>query len=688
MASNTVLVKFLANTNDMKKGIADINTQLTKYQKVMKGVGIATAAYFTAKPIINFAKESILAASDLEESIAKVNTVFGTNSKIIRDWAKNSVEELGSTEQAALEAAGTFGNLFTAFGVGNDKATEMSVTLVQLATDLASFNNTSVEQAINALRSGLSGETEPLKKYGVALNQAAIEAEAMAQGLFDGKGAIDQAAKSMAIYEIVMRQTSTAQGDFERTGDGLANQMRKLQAQVEDTKTAFGEGFIDALKDSQTTLDDTRKGVAALDGVLEALGRGAGDATSSFASLIPEIELAEKGTEEYAEMNIVAQKSTDALGVATSYLAQYSFSPLSVAIRNANNVIGRFNKDLKTALRLIDEYAGTNFVPPQGSGSSASEAVAKLTNQNYQYSASMAYTRESMSKYVLEQRKLQESNEETEDTYRGASSGATKAAKEYVKVKTLLREIAAESVFSIKGIKTVAGKIPEETANAILGATQVASQAIQAQQDIINNAETALQNYADKITDTVLGGINFDLVKDADGNVDATKSLEAWINSIATQSDMVTALGPLATSLPPALTQVILNSGAGKELADALANNPELKDRLTDNYEKLATDSYKLLANPMAETFVKIGGESAVDLIDASKEKIRELRKDYVKDVKKLLKVKHTVDVEFNYINPPSSYGGYSTVPSSNAMVAGIQDFERRNGRKWRDRVR
>ena len=341
MASNTVLVKFLANTNDMKKGIADINTQLTKYQKVMKGVGIATAAYFTAKPIINFAKESIQAASDLEESIAKVNTVFGTNSKIIRDWAKNSVEELGSTEQAALEAAGTFGNLFTAFGVGNDQATEMSTTLVQLATDLASFNNTSVEQAINALRSGLSGETEPLKKYGVALNQAAIEAEAMAQGLYDGKGAIDQAAKSMAIYEIVMRQTSTAQGDFERTGDGLANQMRKLEAQVEETKTAFGEGFIDALKDSQTTLDDTRKGVAALDGVLEALGRGAGDATSSFASLIPEIELAEKGTEEYAEMNVVAQKSTDALAVATSYLAQYSFSPLSVAIRNANNVIGR-----------------------------------------------------------------------------------------------------------------------------------------------------------------------------------------------------------------------------------------------------------------------------------------------------------------------------------------------------------
>ncbi len=684
MASNTVLVKFLANTNDMKKGIADINTQLTKYQKVMKAVGVATAVYFTAKPIINFAKESILAASDLEESIAKVNTVFGTNSKIIRDWAKNSVEDLGSTEQAALEAAGTFGNLFTAFGVGNDQATEMSTTLVQLATDLASFNNTSVEQAINALRSGLSGETEPLKKYGVALNQAAIEAEAMAQGLYDGKGAIDQAAKSMAIYEIVMRQTATAQGDFERTGDGLANQMRKLEAQVEETKTAFGEGFIDALKDSQTTLDDTRKGVAALDGVLEALGRGAGDATSSFASLIPEIELAKKGTEEYAEKNIVAQKSADALAVATSYLAQYSFSPLSVAIRNANNVIGRFNRDLKTALRLIDEYAGTNFVPAVGSGSSASEAVAKLTNQNYQYSASMAYTRETMSEYVLEQRKLQKAQEDTNDSTRGASSGAAKVAKEYVKVKDVLRSIAEDSEFAVKGIKTAFGKVPEATAEAIAGATEVASRAIQAQQGIINDAEQALESYAQKINQSVLGGIGFDLVKTDDGVVDATKSLEQWVKNIAEQSDMVTALSPLATQLPPAITQAIISSGAGKELADALANNPELKTQLTDNYEKLAEDTYKLLSVPMAETFVKIGGESAVDLIDASKNKIKELKSQYTKDVRKLLKVKHTVDVEFNYINPPSSYGGYNVTGSGRSAVAQIQDYERLNGRKWR----
>ena len=181
-----------------------------------------------------------------------------------------------------------------------------------------------------------------------------------------------------------------------------------------------------------------------------------------------------------------------------------------------------------------------------------------------------------------------------------------------------------------------------------------------------------------------MGGVGFDLIKSEDGVVDATASIEQWVKNIAEQADMVTALGPLATQLPPAITQAIISSGAGKDLADALANNEELKNTLTTNYEKLATDTYEMLSVPMANEFVKIGGESAVDLIDASKKKIKELKTQYTQDVKKLLKVKHTVDVEFNYINPPSSYGGYNVTGSGRSAVTQIQDYERLNGRKWR----
>ena len=128
-------------------------------------------------------KQLVDAASSLAESQSKVNVVFGDSAKAVTDFANTAAEKMGMSKQAALEAAGTFGNLIQAFGLGQGQAKEMSTTLVQLASDLASFNNTSTEDAIQALRSGLSGETEPLKKYGVALNDVRLKQVAMNMGL-------------------------------------------------------------------------------------------------------------------------------------------------------------------------------------------------------------------------------------------------------------------------------------------------------------------------------------------------------------------------------------------------------------------------------------------------------------------------------------------------------------------------
>ena len=272
--NNKVVVKFLADTDAMRRGIQQTNKQLGAFGKAVKTLGVTLVATFGAREIAKFAGESLQAASDLEESINKVNAVFKQNADVVKDWADNSTTAFGLSKQAALEAAGTFGNLFTSFGVGVPEAEKMSVALTELSADLASFNNTSIDQALTALRSGLSGETEPLKRFGVALNQAAIEAKALELGLISNKSELDAAAKSQAVYALVLEQTTNAQGDFARTSEGLANTQRILQAAVEDAKASVGEGF-------RRALESTTEALGGSGGLAEAV-ENAGDKFGAF----------------------------------------------------------------------------------------------------------------------------------------------------------------------------------------------------------------------------------------------------------------------------------------------------------------------------------------------------------------------------------------------------------------------
>jgi hypothetical protein len=195
-------------------------------------------------------------ASNLEESQSKVNTVFGNSAFIIDNFAKTSAASFGITKQAALEASGTFGNLIQAFGIGEGQAANMSITLVQLAADLSSFNNTPIEEAIIALRSGLSGEAEPLKRFGVAINDTRLKQEAFNMGLYDGKGALDITAKTQAAYALILKDTNLAQGDFSRTSEGFANQMRILQASLSDAATEVGLVLLPYFKEFVNFIND------------------------------------------------------------------------------------------------------------------------------------------------------------------------------------------------------------------------------------------------------------------------------------------------------------------------------------------------------------------------------------------------------------------------------------------------
>lgn len=237
-------------------------TQLSKsFQKIQRDAGVLGKSVSSSSNLMRNAlagvsvvavvkglQSAVMAASNLSESIAKSNTVFGKNAQAIQDWSKTTASSFGLSRQAALEAAGTYGNLFRAFGIGENDAAAMSTSLVQLAADLASFNNTNVDDALLALRSGLSGETEPLKRFGIAINDARLKEQALADGLIKTtKGTLPQAIKTQAAYSLIMKDSALAQGDVARTSEGLANQLKFLKAGLEDAKAGFGEALLPAV---------------------------------------------------------------------------------------------------------------------------------------------------------------------------------------------------------------------------------------------------------------------------------------------------------------------------------------------------------------------------------------------------------------------------------------------------------
>ena len=201
------------------------------------------------KAILGFAKDAVQAASDLEEVQNVVDTTFGASAGQIDNWAKNAIKQFGLTETQAKRFASTIGAMAKSAGVAGPEIVEMSTDIAGLAADMASFYNLDFDEAFQKLRSGISGETEPLKQLGINMSVANLNAYALAQGLEKTFEQMDQAEQTMLRYQYIMQATSDAQGDFARTSDGFANGMRLLESNVESLKTKLGENLLPIVSD-------------------------------------------------------------------------------------------------------------------------------------------------------------------------------------------------------------------------------------------------------------------------------------------------------------------------------------------------------------------------------------------------------------------------------------------------------
>jgi hypothetical protein len=216
----------------------------------------SSSSLFVASASLSaFSKSAITAASNLTEEVNKSSAVFKANGADVVDWSTTLTSSFGISQRAALSYAGVFGNLLVPMGFARKEAAGMSKELVELAGDMASFNNASPEEVLQALQSGLAGEIEPLRRYGVFLNQARIQHELTSKGIHGTWEQLTQAQKAWAAYQIILRDTKDQQGDASRTIGETAGQLRVLHAAIEDFEATVGKALIPEVKELTTDLN-------------------------------------------------------------------------------------------------------------------------------------------------------------------------------------------------------------------------------------------------------------------------------------------------------------------------------------------------------------------------------------------------------------------------------------------------
>ncbi|MBP1560709.1 MAG: hypothetical protein J6C96_05620 [Oscillospiraceae bacterium] len=205
---------------------------------------IADGLRRAAEEVKSFISKGIELASDLTEVQNVVDTTFGDGAAQIYTWADAAEESFGISSLAAQQYTGTMGAMLKSMGLTQNEVANMSTAMVGLAGDMASFHNLDVKQAFEKIRSGISGETEPLKQLGINMSVANLEAYALSEGIEKAYKNMTEAEKATLRYNYLMSVTADAQGDFVRTADSFANQQRIAQLNMENMAAALGEKLL------------------------------------------------------------------------------------------------------------------------------------------------------------------------------------------------------------------------------------------------------------------------------------------------------------------------------------------------------------------------------------------------------------------------------------------------------------
>lgn len=285
MATTSEEIRLIIRS-EMKGAIADfnkLNRNINKtdqsFMKKAVSLGVVSLAM----------KKLIGAASDLAEETTKFNKVFAQGEGVI-DKANKSVETLTTTYAMSTREArknmAAMQDLLKPLGIAPDKAWELSDAVVRLSADMGSFNNLPTAQVMGDIQSALVGMNRPMMKYGAVLNANLVKQEAMAMGLFDGRGEISASARAQAAFNLILKAQGDAQGDMIRTGDSWANTQKKIFARLEDTAATIGNEMLPGMRAlGQAFLTSASEGGILLES-LKAIARGIGFVAKGLGNIL------------------------------------------------------------------------------------------------------------------------------------------------------------------------------------------------------------------------------------------------------------------------------------------------------------------------------------------------------------------------------------------------------------------
>lgn len=304
----------------------------TAARNAVAWAGVGTAATLAGRKALQGLHGATEAASALNESASKMRTIFGDSARDIEDFGADSAQALGMSTRAAYDAASQMAVFGKSAGLAGDDLTEFSTDMVQLAADFASFFDTSPEDAVTAIGAALRGESEPIRRYGVLLDDATLKQRAFEMGLISTtKDALTPQTKALAAQKEILAQAGDAAGDYARTAGDAANSQRTATAEFENARAALGEALLPLLADGAKAAARLAEAFADLPGPARAAAAGLGLIAAGTLTLAPSIVATAKGVKalrtalaSYRTVAVSTAAANEALALSQSSVAATS----------------------------------------------------------------------------------------------------------------------------------------------------------------------------------------------------------------------------------------------------------------------------------------------------------------------------------------------------------------------------
>lgn len=376
-ADGSVIIDTRMDTSGVQTGVSAIKQSFNGLGSAVKKIGLLIAGAFAVGKLVQFGKECVELGSNLAEVQNVVDVTFTTMSDKVNEFAKNAMTSAGLSETMAKQYVGTFGAMSKSFGFSESQAYDMSTALTQLTGDVASFYNISQDLAYIKLKSVFTGETETLKDLGVVMTQSALDQYALANGYGKTTSEMTEQEKVALRLAFVQKQLSAASGDFIRTSDSWANQVRVMQLQLQSLKATVGQGLINIFT-------PVLKVINVLLGKLATLA----NAFKSFTELITG-----KKSSGQTSGSGAGLAGTDAIADTADQYGQAADNAEKLADANKDNATAtkKANKETKNYLSTLDEISKVSATSdgsastPSTSGSTGTGSSLPSTVGNVDY---------------------------------------------------------------------------------------------------------------------------------------------------------------------------------------------------------------------------------------------------------------------------------------------------------------